>query len=91
MNKFCERLKELRIEKHLTQKQLADAISTTDDTIFSWEHGRSQPNIENIIQLCCYFECSSDYLLGLESDSGEKIYINNSFNHFNNNGDFNIS
>ena len=67
MTIFNKRLKELRIEKHLTQKQLADAIGTTDDTIFSWEHGRSQPNIENIIQLCCYFECSSDYLLGIGS------------------------
>ncbi len=66
MNIFPSRLKELRNSKGLTQKQLAKELNVTDDSIFSWEKGRSQPSIENLIMLCKFFGVSSDYLLGLE-------------------------
>jgi len=66
MDIFAVRLKELRTEKGCTQKQLASAINTTDDSIFSWEKGRSQPSFDALRALCKYFEVSSDYLLGLE-------------------------
>ena len=66
MNKFTERLKEARKEEGLTQGQLAAAINTTDDSIFSWEKGRSQPSIENLYALCKALGVSADYLIGLE-------------------------
>lgn len=66
MEKFQERLRELRIEKGLKQRQLAEILQTTDDSIFSWEKGRSQPSIEFICKICAYFEVTADYLLGLE-------------------------
>ena len=62
---FQNRLKELRIEKELTQKQLAEMLQTTDDSIYSWEKGRSQPSIEMLRKICQYFDVSADYLLGL--------------------------
>jgi transcriptional regulator with XRE-family HTH domain len=65
MNKFCERLKELRLEKKLTQKELAKIIQTNNSSICDWECGRAEPNIEMIIKLCNYFDISSDYLLGI--------------------------
>lgn len=77
MDIFSIRLKELRIEKGLTQKQLAVALNTTDDSIFSWEKGRSQPPIETIRCLCVVLETSADYLLGLEDETGAKT--NNNF------------
>ena len=73
MDIFQIKLKELRAEKELTQKQLADLLNTTDDSIFSWEKGRSQPSIEMIRKLCLFFDVSSDYLLGLEDETGAKI------------------
>ena len=66
MEKFQERLRELRIEKGLKQRQLAEILQTTDDSIFSWEKGRSQPSIEFLCKICVYFGVSADYLLGLE-------------------------
>jgi len=66
MDIFEQRLKELRKEKDLTQKQLAEILQTTDDSIFSWEKGRSQPSIEMIRKLSKFFGVSTDYLLGLE-------------------------
>ena len=63
-----ERLKELRKERGLTQKQLAEVLETTDDSIFSWEKGRSQPSIETLQKICNYFNVSADYLIGLKND-----------------------
>ncbi len=62
---FTARLKELRKEKALSQKALAKIIGTTDDSIYSWERGRSQPSIEYIKLLCNALETSADYLLGI--------------------------
>lgn len=62
---FTERLKEIRQEKGWTQKQLATAINTTDDSVYSWEKGRSQPSIELLYKLCKVLEVSADYLIGL--------------------------
>lgn len=76
MDIFSIRLKELRTEKGLTQKQLAAAVNTTDDSVFSWEKGRSQPSIEAIRGLCLILETSADYLLGLEDETGEKVHRN---------------
>lgn len=63
MTNFPKRLKDLRIEKGVTQKQLAEILGTTDDSIYSWEHGRSQPSLEMLRSLVNYFEISADYLL----------------------------
>ena len=53
------------MENNKTQKQLAEILNTTDDSVFSWENGRSEPSIEMIRRICKYFEVSADYLLGL--------------------------
>ena len=41
MEAFAKKLRETRKEKRLTQKQLAIEINATDDSVFSWEKGRS--------------------------------------------------
>ncbi|WP_251613558.1 helix-turn-helix domain-containing protein [Pumilibacter muris] len=65
MDIFTVRLKELRLEKCKTQKALADALKISEDSIYSWEKGRSQPSIEMIRELCAVLDCSADYLLGI--------------------------
>lgn len=67
MNKFAERLKELRTEKNLTQMQLAFDTRLSKSAIAFWELGQRVPNANAIITLARYFEVSCDYLLG-ESD-----------------------
>lgn len=66
--KFQERLKELRIEKGFTQKTLAERLNVTDDCVHFWEKGRSEPSIEQILQLAQLFDISTDYLLGKIDD-----------------------
>ena len=66
MKEFGEKLKELRIEKGLTQKQLAEQIGSVQSSIFYWETNQSEPTISALKKLCQFFNVTSDYLLGLE-------------------------
>lgn len=66
MEKFRERLKELRLEKGLTQKQLAENIGSVQSAVYYWENGQRIPSALSIIAIAKFFGVSADYLLGLE-------------------------
>lgn len=66
MNKFQERLKNLRIENGLTQTQLAQKTGISQAGIAKWETGDRNPSIDCLIALAKFFNCSVDYLIGLE-------------------------
>ena len=63
---FGEKLKELRIEQGLTQKQLAEQIGSAQSAIYYWESNKQEPTKKKKKKLCQYFNVSADYLLGLE-------------------------
>lgn len=65
MELFCERLKELRKEKNISQKQLADILKTNNSSVCDWERGRAQPDIPTILKIARYFNVTTDYLLGM--------------------------
>ena len=69
MSKFAERLKELRIEKGLSQYQLAKELNNqiTHSAIALWESDKRIPNLEVVIMFAKYFNVSLDYLAGLEN------------------------
>lgn len=67
-----ERLRDLRIENELTQKELAQKIGSTDKSIWNYEKGIATPPYDILIAYAKLFEVSTDYLLGLENDSGIK-------------------
>lgn len=60
-----EKLYSLRIEKKLTQKQLADRIGLAISAVSSYESGSRYPSFETLIKLARIFHVSTDYLLGL--------------------------
>ena len=64
---FCEKLKELRIEKGVGQIELAQAINVSKGIISLWENGLREPKLSNLIALANFFEVSLDYLVGLEN------------------------
>ena len=66
-NMFCERLKELRIEKGVGQIELSKAINVSKGIISLWENGLREPKLSNLIALAQFFEVSMDYLVGLEN------------------------
>ena len=59
------RIKELRKERGLTQKEFAKLMNKSETGVASWEQGLSEPCVNDIRLMCSIFECSADYLLGL--------------------------
>ena len=66
MNQFAERLKQLRLERNLHQCDLAESIKVSGNSISRWEKNLTTPSIVILIMLCKFFDCSADYLIGLE-------------------------
>mgnify|MGYP000726783181 CR=1 FL=1 len=58
MNFFTDRLKTLRKEKKLTQKELAEQIGIKQNSYSDWETGKNEPSLENIVKLTKIFKCS---------------------------------
>ena len=67
---FKELLKELRVENKMTARQLGDILNYSNSMIYEWEKGRSQPNIETLIELSKIFDISVDYLVGNSDELG---------------------
>lgn len=64
MNKLHERLKEVRIEKGLTQKQVAEAINVSFNAVSQYESGVREPSIDLLLQICNFLDVSADYIIG---------------------------
>ena len=62
------RLKELRQEKKLSQKAIAEMLAVNEKTVSRWENEESQIKPEKAQQLADYFGVSVGYLLGYESN-----------------------
>ena len=58
------RLKKLRKEKKLSQKEIAKEMSISEKTLSRWENGESQIKAEKAQQLADFFRVSVGYLLG---------------------------
>ena len=63
-NKFAQRIKELRKEKHWSQEFLASQIGYSKSAIGEWEKRHKEPNFDTLIKLANLFDISIDYLLG---------------------------
>ncbi|MCI5797781.1 MAG: helix-turn-helix domain-containing protein [Firmicutes bacterium] len=66
MEKICENLKKLRIEKGFTQQQIAELLKIDRSNYSKYERGKLEPNLEMVICLAKFYDVSADYLLGLE-------------------------
>ena len=66
MKIFAERLKELRLERKITQDKLSQDTKITQSTISGYEADKVSPTAEVIVTLCKYFQVTADFLLGLE-------------------------
>ena len=60
------RLRELRMEKGLTMKQVGASMGLAESTISLYETGKRQPDYETLGRFADYFGVSVDYLLGRE-------------------------
>lgn len=64
--KFSKRLKELRIEKGMSQMDLAKATGISQSAIAKWELDKTEPTASALIKLSEFFGETVQYLLGIE-------------------------
>ena len=64
MISFKERLKDLRIERNLSQQDIGNKVNMSKMAISHWESGHSEPSIAQLILLSEFFGVSVDYLIG---------------------------
>ena len=67
-----EQIKKLRIAKHINQVQLADHLGVTKQSISNWENNNILPSIDMLKKIAQFFNCSTDYLLELNTN---KVFI----------------
>lgn len=67
-----QKLKNLRNEKRLTQKDLADQLHVSFQTISKWESDINEPDIATLKELARFYGCSLDYLLNDTNDAPKK-------------------
>ena len=75
-DKFGEFILELRREKGLTQKELAEKLYISDKAVSKWERGLSMPDIALLIPLSQIFGVTTTELLSgkrIEKDKGLTI------------------
>ena len=63
--RLITRLKEVRVNNHLTQEELAEKLDISRDTVIRWENPKHKalPSLEELIKLCNLYECELSYLL----------------------------
>ena len=66
--KFNTRLKELRLERGQTQKELANAIEVGRTTVSEYESGKIVPKQEGLLKIANHFNVSVDYLSGVSNE-----------------------
>ncbi len=83
--KFNERLKEIRKQCNMTQKDVYTKLNISPNGYASWEQGRTEPNLNSLCKLSILFGVTTDFMLGLEDEWGNKsVHISNSFNNISN-------
>jgi transcriptional regulator with XRE-family HTH domain len=65
------KIKEIRIQRNITQEELASTLYVTRQAISRWEQGLALPTVDNIIALSSLLHTSIDEILCLD----EPIYI----------------
>lgn len=62
------RIKDIREDKDLTQKQVAEILNCTQQTYSRYETGEITIDINQLIKLAKYYNTSIDYLVGLTNE-----------------------
>ncbi len=72
---ISKRIKDLRKEKNITQKDLAKALGQTNTSVSNYEQGVSTPDLDTAIKIARFFCCSLDYLTGLSNERFREVEV----------------
>lgn len=75
-----KQLKELRLEKGMTQEQLAQALNLSKSAVVQYEHDKREPSFNALIKIEKFFKVSAQYLTGKSQYKkvSEEIFYNES-------------
>ena len=74
---LASKLKQARINKGLTQKQVYNQLGVVQSTFSSWETGKAEPDAETLIKLCQIYGITSlDYFINSDTEEAQ-LYLNN--------------
>ncbi len=62
---YAQRLRDLREDKDLNQKDVANLLQTDQSYYSKYENGIRPLPINHLITLCLFYNVSADYILGL--------------------------
>ena len=68
---MLENLKKLREKTGTTQRQLAEAIGVSQQSVNKYENHNIEPHIETLVRIADYFAVSVDAVIGHAEDDGE--------------------
>lgn len=68
MPRLAECLKELRTNRKISQKTLAEYLNVSQNAVFQWENEKCEPSLEMIEKIAHYFEVTPDFLMGWGKD-----------------------
>ena len=68
MKEFCERLRELRLSRGLSQRDTANLLGVSRSAYANYEQGTREPSFVLLVRICREFHVSSDDLLGIVDD-----------------------
>ena len=72
-NIVIERIRELRNNLGLTQKEFGEKLGFSESYIIHWENKQDKVSLKNLMHICNTFDCSLDYLFGRKNDFEKKI------------------
>ena len=71
MAQFCERIKSLRVERRLKQREMAEQFGLALNSYQAYEYATGFPDFRGLIAIADFFDVSLDYLVG-RSDVRER-------------------
>lgn len=71
-----EKLKQTRVERNLSQTDVAEYLNLTRQSISKWENNNGYPDLDNLVRLSEFYEVSIDELLKENQELKEKISDN---------------
>lgn len=72
---LADRLGIKRVQNNLSRAKVGEILDMSPKTIAGYENGYSSPNAETLRKLATLYNCSTDYLLGLDIKTGNTIDI----------------
>ena len=66
--KYRERMRNLREDNDLTQREVAKIINKSQQGYSHIEEGRAELKIDDMIKLCKFYGVSADYFVGMSDE-----------------------